>query len=135
MRLLLLLLPLLFSCEHVPGPSVRQADLDSWIGIPVEELVTHPIYSVMPLEKTELPDGKVLMNYRNTLPEIRGANCKTKNDKTKCVETATAPRGCLNQFIIKAGVIERAMAQPFGNVRCFTDCRYRPASRSCAPGE
>ena len=45
--------------------SVRQADLDAWVGQPVVALEVHPIFLTVPVVKTQASDGTEIWNYVN----------------------------------------------------------------------
>src|SRR5262245_31204051 len=45
--------------------SVRQADLDAWVGQPVVALETHPVFLTVPVVKTRASDGTEIWNYVN----------------------------------------------------------------------
>ena len=53
-------LALLMSCA-----TVRQQDLDAWVGVPVGALDTHSIFITPPLIKTMTPQGIEIRNYPN----------------------------------------------------------------------
>lgn len=123
MKHLLALLGLitLCACAHV-----RQGDLDSWRGVPVIELERHPIFSTMQIEKRKLSDGSEIWNFRNGgLMEGRGA-CMPMGNTVICKDNSREVV-CMNQFIVKDGVVREYRA--IGD--CYTDCRARPASRPC----
>src|SRR3989442_11624345 len=53
-------------CLAVSGcVSVRQADLDSWVGQPVVTLEKHPVFLTMPVVRTVASDGTEIRNYIN----------------------------------------------------------------------
>jgi len=49
----------------VVGCTVRQQDLDAWVGVPVEALDTHPIFNTVPMDRTITDSGIEIRNYRN----------------------------------------------------------------------
>ena len=46
-------------------PTVRQQDLDAWIGQPVSALELHPFFITVPVVKTKTSDGTEIWNYVN----------------------------------------------------------------------
>lgn len=49
---------LLFVLSSLSGcATVRQVDLDAWVGQPVSALETHPIFITVPVVKTTASDG------------------------------------------------------------------------------
>jgi hypothetical protein len=108
--------------------TVRQQDLNAWVGVPVEALDTHSIFITMPMYRTITADGVEIRNYVNAI------------DVTRCFETAGASLhgnyvsgsafttcssgqiACNNIFYIRDDVvIEYA---PTG--RCYTDKTAQP---------
>jgi hypothetical protein len=45
--------------------TVRQQDLDAWVGMPVEALETHSFFVTVPLYKTKTESGIEIWNYAN----------------------------------------------------------------------
>jgi S1-C subfamily serine protease len=87
------------SATGVVHQLVRQQDLDSWVGMPVEALDTHSLFITVPIFKTYSASGIEIRNYAN-------GNCN-------------------NIFYIRDGkVLEYA---PTG--RCYTNDSVRPQSR------
>src|SRR5215470_8570343 len=54
---------LLIACAS--APTVRQEDLDAWVGQPIAALETHPVFITIPVVKTEASDGTQIWNYVN----------------------------------------------------------------------
>ena len=80
--------------------TVRQSDLDAWVGQPVSYLELHPLFNTIPVVKRKASDGTETWNYVN-----RGGNAT-----------------CNNIFYVKNDVVLRYA--PVGD--CFTDERVRP---------
>ncbi|MGU3625957.1 hypothetical protein [Comamonas sp. C24C] len=101
-------------------PVVRQADLDSWQGMPVQALDTHPAFSSMPMTtRTSAPDIEV-RDYVNTQ---RGAYCSGTTFFGGCVDNDKLV--CHNLFSIKDGrVIEYTLSG-----QCTTNDSVRPEQR------
>lgn len=105
----------------VPKPTVRQSDLDAWVGKPVAALDTHSFFLTLPLRRSYTEDGTIeLRNYVNegtVLVSSGGA-------------MAEARIGCHNLFYIEDGyVVEyrptwRGPDHP--RMGCRTDERVRP---------
>lgn len=82
---------------------VRQQDLDTWVGVPIEALDTHPLFFSMPMYRTVTNDGIEIRNYKNSINQAV----------------------CNNIFYIKdSKVIEYA---PTG--QCYTDATTQPRAR------
>ena len=64
MRIPIVLLSILI-LAGCPLKSVRQADLDSWVGMPVEALDMQPLFLTMRLERRMTTDGIEVRNYVN----------------------------------------------------------------------
>lgn len=111
--------------------TVRQQDLDAWVGMPVEALDTHSIFITMPMYRTVTASGIEIRNYTNGRDV---ANCFGNAGATRVGTYVNANAFticssgrivCNNLFYIKDGkVIEYA---PTG--RCFTDERAQPEAR------
>ena len=50
--------------------SVRQKDLDAWVGQPVEALDTQPFFLTLPMVKTFIQSGVEIRNYIRVRPEM-----------------------------------------------------------------
>ncbi|KGH29222.1 hypothetical protein [Comamonas thiooxydans] len=107
----------LAACAAVP--SVRQADLDSWKGMPVEALDTHSLFATMRMTTRTTSSGVEVRNYAN---EHKGTYCSGSAFNASCVDSSVA---CNNLFYIKNGmVVEYA---PTG--QCMTNDTVRPERR------
>lgn len=113
--------------------SVRQSDLDAWVGTPVEALDTHSLFLTMPMIRTVSESGLEIRNYANTQEVAscygNGSGAMGKNSKTVSVSSfsnCTSNKvGCNNIFYIRDGkVLEYA---PTG--QCFTNESARPQKR------
>lgn len=112
--------------------SVRQLDLDSWAGVPVDALDTHTVFLGIPMVRTLSNSGVEIRNYANSRSQ---ASCFTSGGSTQTTNkyvTASAFTTCSNNkavcnniFYIKdAKVIEYA---PTG--QCYTDESLQPQAR------
>ena len=111
--------------------TVRQQDLDAWVGAPVEALDTHSIFLTMPMYRTISESGIEVRNYANgrQVASCFGSgsayvtgNYANLNTFTNCSSTSIV---CNNIFYIKDGVvIEYA---PTG--RCYTNETAQPQAR------
>ncbi len=109
--------------------TVRQQDLDAWVGVPVNALDIHPLFLTMPMYRTQTESGIETRNYVNG-QEVE--QCFTRmgahrNDSkyvshsafTSCSESRIV---CNNIFYIQGGKVIRYA--PTGN--CFTNETVRP---------
>lgn len=111
--------------------TVRQQDLNSWVGVPVEALDTHSIFNSMSMTRRVAESGLEIRNYANgsTITScFNSGSAKASGNKaayTGNTFCGTNENVCNNIFYIKGGrVIEYA---PTGN--CFTDERAQPGRR------
>jgi len=111
--------------------SVRQKDLDAWVGVPVEALDTHSFFITVPMYKTITESGIEIRNYANgkDIAQCYGSGRGYVSGNTVSVNTfSTCSSGrvvCNNIFYIKDGfVIEYA---PTG--RCYTNDKVQPQIR------
>lgn len=111
--------------------TVRQQDLDAWVGVPVEALDTHSIFITIPMFRTRTDSGIEIRNYANgrdvaqcfsNAGADRVGNFVNANAFTTCSSGRIV---CNNIFYIKDGkVIEYA---PTG--RCYTNETAQPQAR------
>lgn len=101
-------------------PVIRQADLDSWQGMPVQALNTHPAFSSMPMTaRTTAPDVEV----RDYVSTQRGAYCRGTTFFGGCADNDELV--CHNLFSIKDGrVVEYTQSG-----QCATNDSVRPEQR------
>ena len=111
--------------------SVRQKDLDAWVGMPVEALETHSLFVTVPLYKTATSSGIEIWNYANGADAAScfgssyaagtnsfvGANVFLACSSNRVV--------CNNLFYIKDRVVVEY--KPTG--RCYTDESVQPETR------
>ena len=127
--LVVLMCVLLVGCAMFK--TVRQQDLDIWVGVPVEALDTHSFFLTLPMIRTVTESGIEIRNYANVVNLSRcsgnawasgGSNYVNLNAFSNCIGRSV---GCHNLFYIKDGkVIEYA---PTG--RCYTDETTNPQPR------
>jgi hypothetical protein len=111
--------------------TVRQQDLDAWVGMPVEALDTHSFFITVPMYRTVTDSGIEIRNYANgrdiascfgNAGANRSGNFVNASAFTTC---STGRIVCNNIFYIKNGkVIEYA---PTG--RCYTNETVQPQAR------
>jgi len=111
--------------------TVRQQDLDSWVGMPVEALDTHSLFLTVPMFRTRTESGIEIRNYANGRDVTQcfgnaGANTFGNYVTANAFSTCSSGRiVCNNIFYIKDGkIIEYA---PTG--RCYTDASVQPQAR------
>jgi hypothetical protein len=113
--------------------TVRQVDLDSWVGQPVAALETHPVFLTIPVVKTQTSDGTEIWNYVNgrNIGSCTGGGSvyagrvdfATYNKFSSCVSGFAA---CNNIFYIRDGRIVRYTPVGSGGMRCYTDETVQP---------
>jgi hypothetical protein len=112
--------------------SVRQQDLDAWVGVPVEALDTHSVFLTFPMYKSITESGIEVRNYANgkdvaqCFSNAGAAYGQAKYVNATVFSTCSSNRiVCNNIFYIKDGkVLEYA---PTG--RCYTDETAQPQAR------
>jgi len=111
--------------------TVRQKDLDAWVGMPVEALDTHSLFLTVPMLRTKTESGIEIRNYANgrnfgSCSGFGSANARGSYVNANAFSNCSSGWvGCNNIFYIKDGkVIEYA---PTGH--CFTDERVQPQAR------
>jgi hypothetical protein len=119
--------------------TVRQEDLDAWVGKPVVALETHPFFITVPVVKTQASDGTVIWNYVNgaNIGSCSGGgsiygrtiNFSAYNQFASCVQKFAA---CNNIFYIKNGVIQNYTPIGTGGMRCYTNDTIKPNFRGNA---
>lgn len=127
----LLLIALLTGCA-----TVRQADLDAWVGQPVAALETHPIFVTVPVVKTVASDGTEIWNYVNgaDLGQCssggsiwgRQLDYASYNQFVSCVQRFAA---CNNIFYIRDDIVMQYIPVGTGGARCYTNEKLQPQFR------
>jgi len=133
MKKLLFALGCGFSLAVAGCASVRPTDLQAWVGAPVSELDTHPIFLTMPVVRTQTADGTEIRDYVNgrNVQACAGSgsiftstvNAATYGQFSSCMQSFAA---CHNIFNIKDGRVTRYTPIGSGGARCYTDERDRP---------
>ncbi len=118
------------------GCTVRQKDLDAWVGQPVEALDTQPFFLTLPMVKTITQSGVEIRNYINGRNiggcfgsgYLTGRTYSTANYAafSSCVSGFAA---CSNIFYIRNNKVIEYAPTASGGVRCMTDDRVLPSSR------
>ena len=121
--------------------TVRQVDLDAWVGQPVVALETHPFFLTVPVVKTVASDGTEIWNYVNgaNLGECSGGgnanvwgkqlNYASYNQFASCVQRFAA---CNNIFYIRDGKVQQYTPVGSGGMRCYTTEQLQPHFRGSA---
>ena len=113
--------------------SVRDEDLDAWVGEPVTTLELHPLLNTLPLEIRTASDGTEIRNYVNGANLgscfsngnifIHGAQTGSLNTASFC---STQFAACNNIFYIRNGRVIKYAPTGSGGARCYTDDRLKP---------
>ena len=117
--------------------TVRQEDLDSWVGQPVSALELHPVFLTIPVVKTKTSDGTQIWNYVNgrNVAQCSGGGAMygqfvsfaSYSSFSSCVSNFAA---CNNIFYIKDNLIVRYTPVGTGGLRCYTTKDLQPNSFS-----
>lgn len=109
--------------------TVRQSDLDAWVGVPVEALDTHPVFLAMPLYRTQTASGEEIRNYFNSkeVEQCFASSGVHRGDRryvshSTFVTCSESRLSCSNLFYVQDGKVTRYA--PTGN--CYTDASVRP---------
>jgi hypothetical protein len=129
-------LVLLVFAALVGCATVRQVDLDAWVGQPASALETHPFFVTVPVVKTIASDGTEIWNYVNgaNLGQCAGGgnvwgatlNYVAYSQFTGCVQRFAA---CNNIFYIRDGRVLRYTPVGTGGMRCYTTEQLQPQFR------
>lgn len=113
--------------------TVRQDDLQSWVGAPAVDLDKHPVFLTMQSVRTVASDGTEIRNYlyAREVSRCSGSGSvfqhavphASYSQFTECMRGVAA---CNNIFYINNGVVTRYTPVGTGGARCFTDERVRP---------
>lgn len=125
---------LLFVALIAGCATVRQSDLDAWVGVPVIALDTHSLLLGFPMVKTITDSGIEIRNYSEKIgvSSCAGSGFGSVNSPrggTLSYANFNAHQSCISRlvgcdgiFYIRDGyVIEAKVAG-----RCYTDESYRP---------
>jgi hypothetical protein len=115
------------------GSMVRQADLDTWPGTPVEALDMHSFFITVPMYKTLTASGIEIRNYANGIDSqsCYSGGGASRNSSGKYVNASTFTNCssnrivCNNLFYIKDGIVLEYA--PTG--QCKTSDKVRPQQR------
>ena len=109
--------------------TVRQSDLDAWVGMPVEALDTHPVFLSMPVYRTQTAGGVEIRNYFNSKAVEQCFSSSSGHQEagrhvshSVFVTCSENHLSCSNLFYIQDGKVTRYA--PTGN--CYTDNSVRP---------
>lgn len=113
--------------------TVRQPDLDAWVGMPVEALDTHSFFLTVPMIRTVTSSGIEIRNYANgadfsscatsgSAAVSRSGKAVSGSQFTQCSSTRVV---CNNLFYIRDGKVLEY--KPSG--RCYTNETVRPETR------
>lgn len=111
--------------------TVRQQDLDAWVGMPVEALDTHSLFITVPVYKSVTQSGMEVRNYANggdvaSCFTNAGASGKGKYASANAFTTCSSNRVvCNNIFYIRDGIVVEYA--PTGS--CYTDETVQPQPR------
>jgi hypothetical protein len=131
LKALLLVTIILAGCA-----SVRQEDLDAWVGQPVVALETHPVFLTVPVVKTRVSDGSEIWNFVNGMNlgscsrggAIYGqtVDFATYSSFSSCVQRFAA---CNNIFYIRDGKVTKYSPIGTGGASCYTTEQLQPSFR------
>jgi len=122
------IMSLVAACATTTARTVRQQDLDAWVGVSVEALDTHPFFMNVPMFRTRTASGTEIRNYAygynfgecfgkaggNQVGDFVNGDAFTACSSSRVV--------CNNFFYIKdEKIIEYA---PTG--RCYTEDKFQP---------
>ena len=116
------------------GKVVRQEDLDSWVGVSVEELDTHSKFLTLPVAKTITDSGVEVRVYSNKINisscfefgNIDGKAYSNNANFNAFQDCSSQIVGCDNIFYIKdKKVVEY---KPVG--QCYTDETTQPERKN-----
>jgi hypothetical protein len=109
--------------------TVRQQDVDAWVGVPVEALDAHPVFLTMPMYRTQTDQGIETRNYVNSKEVAQcftsaGARSEDKKYVSHTAFTTCSQNNivCNNIFYIQSGKVIRYA--PTG--ACYTNDTVRP---------
>ena len=125
------IISMITACATTPARTVRQQDLDAWVGVSVEALDTHAFFIKVPMFRTRTDSGTEIRNYAYgfNLGDCFGnagarkvGDFVNENAFTACSSSRIV---CNNLFYIKEEkVLEYA---PTG--RCDTEAKLQPEVR------
>jgi hypothetical protein len=117
------------------GPTVRQQDLDAWVGMPVEALDTQALFVTIPMIRTEAEGGVEIRNYASGrgFPSCAGsAGTAARGSYVSAEAFANCTGGwdgCSNLFYLSDGKVREYA--PTG--RCATNESVLPKARYLHP--
>ncbi len=124
----LVLLAAIVVCGCAQTKYVRQEDLASWVGAPVDALNFHPVFLGIPMTSRVDEKGVEIRNYSNSIStqscvasgsSLSVGTTSFNGGQANCIENRVV---CNNVFFIKDGYVVEY--RPIG--RCYTDETVRP---------
>lgn len=106
---------------------VRQDDLNAWIGVHVNEVQTHALFSTIPKSVEDMGGGKQLWTYSNCGTGRTVTVCTPVGQNVVCSGGHEYTSCCHNQFFVERDRVSGYRVTG----KCYTDCSIRPASRPC----
>ena len=113
--------------------SVRQADLDAWVGQPVAALEAHPVFVTLPVVKTVDSDGTEIWNFVDGANIGRCFSASSDSSTQLAYGAYTQFSSCMQQFAacnnvfrIRDGKVLSYAPVGSGGIRCHTTERLRP---------
>ena len=125
-------LPSVLMLASCGSTTVHQDDLQSWKGVPVDQLDKHPMFRTMQVVRTRATDGTEIRDY------VDGdvASCSaggtvfagsvdldTYSEFSNCMKSFPA---CQNIFYVKDGVVLQYAPIGTGGMGCNTNKQTRP---------
>ena len=113
--------------------SVRDEDLESWVGEPVTSLELHPFFNTLPLEIRTASDGTEIRNYvsgrslgscfSNGNVFVHGTQTGSLNATSFCSSQFAAYN---NIFYIRSGRVIKYASTGSGGMSCKTNDTLKP---------
>lgn len=133
MKLCGLMVLMLAACTLAGCATVHPEDLQSWNGVPVDQLDKHSIFLTMKVVRTHAADGTEIRDYingRNIASSSGGGSVfagyvdtATYSNFSSCMQSFAA---CHAIFYIKNDVIDHVSAVGTGGMHCYTNEQFRP---------
>jgi hypothetical protein len=120
--------------------TVHQEDLQSWVGVPVDQLDKHPFFLTLQVVRSRAADGTEIRDYVNgrnvascsgggTVSSGGYVDMVTYNRFSSCMQSFAA---CHNIFYIKDGLVTQYSPIGTGGMRCYTTEQLRPGFTGAA---
>ena len=140
---LLFFLAFLWFLSGCSSQKVRTEDLNSWPNHNLVELETHSLFSTLPRDERQIPNGERIINFTERKIVSQGpSSCFGAGgfgysggiglSTTFCDRQRLVEDNCVHQFLVSDN---RVLSYKVMGNDCFTTCKNQPDSARACPNK